>query len=69
MMSFDPLWKTMQSRGITTYALIEKHGFSRGTLDKLKHNRNVTLETIEKLCIILDCKVEDIVVYIANPHK
>lgn len=66
MMSFDPLWETMQSRGLTTYALIEKHGLSRGTLDKLKHNRNVTLETIEKLCIILDCKVEDIVVYIPN---
>lgn len=66
MMSFAPLWETMQSRGLTTYALIEKHGLSRGTLDKLKHNRNVTLETIEKLCIILDCKVEDIVVYIPN---
>lgn len=63
MMSFEPLWETMKKKNITTYKLIKDYNMSRGTLDKLKHNRNVTLETVEHLCEILDCQIEDIVVY------
>lgn len=63
MMTFDPLWATMKKRGITTYNLITYHGFSRGLINKLKHNRNVTLETVERLCKILDCQVQDVVRY------
>lgn len=63
MMSFEPLWNTMKQKNITTYKLIKDYNMSRGMLDKLKHNRNVTLETVERLCEILDCRVEDVVVY------
>lgn len=63
MMSFDPLWDTLERKNITTYKLIKEYNFSRGMLDKLKHDRNVTLETVNWLCNILDCKVEDVVVY------
>lgn len=63
MMSFEPLWDTMKQKNVTTYKLIRDYNMSRGMLDKLKHNRNVTLETVEHLCKILDCRVEDIVVY------
>ncbi len=63
MISYDPLWNTLKQKHVTTYKLINNYNFSRGTLDKLKHNRNVTVETIGKLCEILDCKVEDIMEY------
>lgn len=63
MMSFDPLWETLKKKDITTYRLIKEYNLSRGMLDKLKHNRNVTLETVNWLCTILDCGVEDVVVY------
>lgn len=63
MMSFDPLWETLKKKDITTYRLIKEYNFSRGMLDKLKHNRNVTLETVNWLCTTLDCRVEDVVVY------
>lgn len=63
MMSFSPLWKTMKQKNVSCYTLINKHGISRSLLDKLKHNRNVTLSTVERLCKILDCRVEDIVEY------
>lgn len=62
-MSFDPLWETLKKKDITTYRLIKEYNLSRGMLDKLKHNRNVTLETVNWLCTILDCRVEDVVVY------
>lgn len=63
-MSFEPLWKTMKSKNISTYKLLHEYGFSHGTYDSLKHNRNVTLQTIDQLCKILKCKVEDIVEYV-----
>lgn len=63
MMSFTPLWKTMKEKSVSVYALIYKHKVSRSMVDKLKHNRNVTLATVERLCEILDCRVEDVVVY------
>lgn len=63
MVVFDPLWKTMQTKQISIYALINQYNVSRGTIDNLKHNRNVTLSTVERLCEILDCKIEDIVEY------
>ena len=66
MMSFEPLWKTMKSKNITIYALIYKHKLSRSMIDKLKHNRNITLASVEKLCVILDCRVEDIVVFVKD---
>ena len=64
MISYDPLWNTMNKQGITTYALIKTHGFSKGTLHRLKHNMPVTTVTLDDLCKILDCKIEDIIVYI-----
>ena len=66
MMSFAPLWKTLKEKNLSTYKLINDYGISKGTIDNLKHSRNVTLLTVEQLCHILDCKVEDIVVYIKD---
>lgn len=68
-MSFEPLWETMKQKGITTYNLTEDYKVSRGTLDNLKHDRNVTLLTVDRICEILDCKVENVVVYIKNREK
>lgn len=69
MMTFDPLWKTMEKKGITTYTLITKYNISKGTIDNLKHNRSVTLKTIHDLCEILDCKIQDVVQYKKSGDK
>lgn len=66
MIVYDPLWETMKRKGITTYALIKTYSFSRGTLDSLKHNRNISTATLNDLCEILHCKVEDILAYIPD---
>ena len=66
MMSFAPLWRTMKEMEITTYKLLNVYGFSHGTYDSLKQNRNVTLHTINQLCKILHCKVEDVIEYVED---
>lgn len=65
MISFDRLWKTMQEKGISQYKLTKEYGVSNGQLDRLRKNENVSTYTLDKLCMILDCKLEDI----AQFHK
>ncbi len=63
MISYDPLWKTMKEKGISTYRLITEYGFSKGTLDSLKQGRNISTATLNELCRILRCRVEDVLEY------
>lgn len=57
MIDYNPLWETMKKKKISTYKLLKDYNFSKGTLDSLKHNRSVTLHTIESLCMILDVPI------------
>ena len=61
MISYDPLWETMRQQKITTYALITKHGIPSSTIHALKHNKNTTLYTLERLCKILQCSADYVV--------
>ena len=63
MISYEPLWKTMEERGISQYRLL-KSGLDNKTLDPLKKGKNITVLTMEKLCRILDCTPNDIVEFI-----
>lgn len=67
MISYEPLFKTMQEKGVTTYKLIKDFGVSRSLIDRLKHNKPISTVTLNDLCGFLDCKVEDILVFI--PEK
>lgn len=60
MVVFDKLWLTMKERNISQYRLIKYYGFSSGQIGRLKKNMYVSTHTIDVLCTILNCKVEDI---------
>lgn len=60
MIRYDRLWETMKSKGITQYDLYTHYNVNRSQLDRLRCNKNVQINTIDKLCNILHCKVEDI---------
>ncbi|MBQ2818889.1 MAG: helix-turn-helix transcriptional regulator [Clostridia bacterium] len=64
MIKFDKLWKTMESKGVTTYRLRERCGLDRKTIRRLKENDNIETKTLNKICAALDCKLEDIAEYI-----
>ena len=63
MITYDKLWLTMKEKEITQYRLIKYYGFSAGQIGRLKKNQYVSTHTIETLCNILDCRVEDVVEY------
>ena len=66
MISYEPLWKTMEQKGITTYALINRHGINPRTIHNLKHDKSITMFTLEKLCMILDCQADRIVRFLPD---
>lgn len=63
LITFDPLWQTLKTKEITQYELLNKFKMSRGMLDNLKHNRSITLNTLNDLCNILNCDITDIIEY------
>ncbi|MCR5689683.1 MAG: helix-turn-helix transcriptional regulator [Clostridiales bacterium] len=66
MISYAPFYQTLRTKGITTYKLIKDHNISRSLPDRLKHNKPISTVTLNDLCSILNCKVEDIVEYIPD---
>lgn len=67
MILYTPFWETLKKRGVTTYALIKNHHISSSTLTRLRRNQPLSTVTINDLCRILDCRVQDIALYVANP--
>ncbi len=63
MISYEPLYKTLKVKNISTYKLIKEYKISRSLLDRLKHNKPITTVTLNDLCNILHCKVEDILLF------
>lgn len=63
MIRFDKLWKTMEEKGVTTYQLREKCGIDRKTIRRLRANENTETKTLNKLCAVLSCRLEDIAEY------
>ncbi len=63
MISYEPFYKTLQKKNISTYKLINQFGISRSLLDRLKHNKPISTVTLNDLCTILKCRVEDIIVF------
>ncbi|MBS5736648.1 MAG: helix-turn-helix transcriptional regulator [Clostridiales bacterium] len=61
MISYKPFYNTLFKKGITEYNLIFKQGFSANTLYRIKQGKPISTKTLDSLCYVLDCKVEDII--------
>ena len=68
MISYEPFYKTIKEKNISTYKLINTYGVSRSLLDRLKHNKPISTVTLDDLCKFLNCKVEDVLVYIDDDN-
>lgn len=66
MISYQPLWRTMEQRGATTYTLQVKGGISSSTIRRMKAGESVSTNTLDTLCRLLDCTLSEIVEYIPN---
>lgn len=69
MISYQPLWSTMKERGITKYQLIYHWGISSNTLWRMGHGEPISSSTLNELCLILNCRVQDILQFSATEEE
>ena len=63
MISYKPFFDTLKKKNISTYTLIYKYGISSATIDRIKKGGGITTAKLNDLCNILNCNVEDIIVF------
>ena len=66
MIVYDAFWRTLKDSSESTYTLIKNHRISSSTIDKLRKNKPLNTTTINDLCRILNCRVENILEYIPS---
>lgn len=66
MIDYSPFWRTLEESTENWYTLTTKHHMSHSTLHRLKHNKDVSTKTLNDLCRILECNIQDIITYIPS---
>lgn len=59
--SYDKLWVLLDARKIKRTHLAKRCGISRTTISRMRDNCPVSLDVIDRMCVELDCNIEDIV--------
>ncbi len=66
LISYEPFWRTLKARNMTTYTLITHHNISSATIDRIKKGNGITTMKLDDFCRILNCSVSDIIAYIPD---
>lgn len=69
MISYQPFYETLFRKNVTEYYLVYKQGMTANTLHRMKHGKPITTTTLNTLCEILDCRVEEILKYVPDPEE
>ncbi|WP_416327623.1 helix-turn-helix domain-containing protein [[Eubacterium] hominis] len=69
MIKYDKLWETLSKKGISQNTLLREYNLSKGQLDRLKKNKVVYTSTIDKLCNVLNCGLDDVMEHIPDDNK
>jgi len=69
MITYEPFWTTLKEKNQSTYTLISVHGLSSSTVNRLRHNQPINTTTLDDLCKILDCNIEQIIRYFPDAKK
>ena len=66
MIKYDRLWATMKQKNVSQYSLIKDYGIDKAQLHRLRKNMIVKTMILDRLCKILDCRIEEIVEYVPD---
>jgi len=72
MISYAPLWRTMKEKSATTYTLRNKgngYNVNGSSIRRIKSGQSVSTNTLDAICRILDCRVEEIIEYIPDERE
>ena len=65
MISYEPLFRTMKEKGISSYRL-GKMGYPMSNYYAMKRGENISSHTLNQLCRLLQCRVEDVMEYVED---
>ena len=68
MIKYDPLWRTLKEKGISQYQLIKDYGIDKAQLQRLRQNLVVKTLILNRLCQILNCRIEEIMDYVPDDN-
>ena len=68
MIKYDPLWRTLKENGISQYQLIKDYGIDKAQLQRLRQNLVVKTLILNRLCQILNCRIEEIMEYVPDDN-
>ena len=68
MIKYDPLWRTLKEKGISQYQLIKDYGINKAQLQRLRQNLVVKTLILNRLCQILNCRIEEIMEYVPDDN-
>ena len=68
MIKYDPLWRTLKEKGISQYQLITDYGIDKAQLQRLRQNLVVKTLILNRLCQILNCRIEEIMEYVPDDN-
>lgn len=68
MIKYDPLWRTLKEKGISQYQLIKDYGIDKAQLQRLRQNLVVKTLILNRLCQILNCRIEKIMEYVPDDN-
>lgn len=63
MITYEPFWKLLRERKISTYMLIYKYGMNSYTIDRLRHDKPLKTSTIDNICNRLHCEITDVMAH------
>ena len=69
MISYEHFWETIRQKNISTYSLINTHGILPDTIQRLRSGKAVTTTTLDLLCSVIGCDLEDIAIYISDEEN
>lgn len=66
MITYNKFWQSIKERGISQYDLINKYGFTTYQLDMLRHDKSITMNTLDFICSSLNLSVPEVLEFIPN---
>lgn len=67
--SYKKLFQMLIDRNMTAAELQKEAGYSANISTRMRRNEYVSLESMEKICRVLGCKIDDIVEFIPDEDK
>ncbi len=67
--SYNNLWKVLAEKNMTKEDLKKATGMSSATIAKLGKNENINMKSLEKICEVLECNIEDVIEFIPDENK